>query len=618
GTMLYERGIFFNRCFEDVNLAQPEMVQAIHEEYIAAGAEVIETNTFGANKYKLARYGLEERVQAINKAGVKIARDAVAAAACIAAGNSPGDNLKARNDIFVAASVGPIGCRIEPLGVLSRQDAVRIFKEQLSALLDAGVDLVVFETFKNIDELVLAVETLRSLSADIPVHAQFTVGSDNTTEEGIPALKAAALLSQHKGIDVVGINCSIGPASSLDVLLSFRGHVHKPISVMPNAGLPREHEGRLFYLATPEYMAEYAKQFLDAGAAVIGGCCGTTPAHIREISHTIKNFDRGRRSIAVTPIKDDVAEKPEKPLSQRSDFGKKLSTGEWVTSVELVPPQGTSLKPILEKAAELCRVGVTIVNIPDGPRASSRISTMITAIEIERQTGMQTLMHYCCRDRNLIGMQGDLLGANAVGLHNLLIVTGDPPKVGGYPDVSGVFDVDSVGLTRLVTRLNHGVDLGGNALPSTTAFVKGTGANPVATALDREIERAYRKAEAGADFFITQPVFDIKAFELFMKKIEKLKLPVIAGVWPLASYRNALFMQNEVPGVVIPESIMKRMEKAPDKDKARREGVVIAREMIKEMKAVIAGVQVSPPFGRVKTALAVMAKDDAEMEAMLK
>ncbi|MBN1524037.1 MAG: bifunctional homocysteine S-methyltransferase/methylenetetrahydrofolate reductase [Spirochaetales bacterium] len=599
-TMLYDRGVFFNRSFEEVNVSQPDLVRAIHEEYIRAGAEVIETNSFGANRFKLARYGLEDRVAELNEKAVGIAREA------------------AGDEIYVAGSVGPIGARIEPIGVMKKSEAKALYREQLDALLKAGVDLLVFETFKSIDDLVLAVDAARELSTDIPIQAMFTVGPDSNTEEGIPAQKAAVLLNNHPGVDILGINCSIGPASSLDVLLTFREHVSKPIAVMPNAGLPREHEGRVFYLATSEYMAEYAKQFLEAGASVIGGCCGTTPSHIREISRTVKTFDRGRRNITVKEVKQETKEKQQIPLEERSALGKKLKNREWITAVELVPPQGTSLDPVIKKTRELEAADVSVINIPDGPRASSRISTMITAIEMERLTKVETVMHYCCRDRNLIGMQGDLLGAHAVGLRNLLIVTGDPPKVGGYPDVSGVFDVDSIGLTRLVNRLNHGIDLGGNELPSTTSFVKGVGANPVATAIDKEIERTFLKAGAGADFIITQPVFDIDAFLSFIKAIEKLKLPVIAGVWPLASFRNAVFLQNEVPGVVIPDSLMRRMEKTSDKEAARREGVLIAREMIAEMKSVIAGVQVSPPFGRVQTALAVVAETDDEMEELVR
>ena len=599
GTMLYERGVFFNRCFEEVSLSQGDLVRRIHADYIAAGAEVVETNTFGANELKLARYGLEAKVRDINTRSARLAREA------------------AGDDVYVAGSVGPLGARLAPFGTVPREQAAAVFSRQMEALLESEVDLILLETFKTIDELILAAETARRLSPDIPIHAQFTVGADNLTEDGMAPVKAAALLQALPAADVVGINCSIGSAHSLEVLLAIRDHVSKPISIMPNAGFPKEFEGRSFYLSSPEYMAEYARQFLEAGARVIGGCCGTTPAHIKEIARAVKHFDGGRRSVKVKAVEKSAVLRPEVPLGRRSGLGKQLAAGEWITSVELVPPQGTDLTGIITKAAALKKAGVTAVNIPDGPRASSRLSSLITALEIQRRAGIETILHYCCRDRNLIGMQSDLLGAQAVGLSNLLIVTGDPPKTGGYPDVQGVFDVDSVGLTHLASRLNRGLDLGGNELPQVTSFVKGVGANPLATALDREIERVFKKAEAGADFIITQPVFDPDSLLSFLDKIKKANLPVLAGVWPLASYRNALFLKNEVPGVVIPDALIARMEKCASKDEARREGVRIAREITLALHSAVAGLQVSPPFGRLNTALAVLAPNEEEAETLL-
>jgi methionine synthase / methylenetetrahydrofolate reductase(NADPH) len=599
GTLLYERGVFINRCFEEVSLTQGDMVRKIHADYVAAGAEAVETNTFGANPLKLARYGLEAKMLEINLRSAALAREA------------------AGDDIYVAGSVGPLGGRLEPFGILSRERATGAFRAQISVLLEGGVDLIVLETFRNIDELILAAEACRGLSADIPIHAQFTVGADNLTEDGMAPARAAALLQVHPAPDVVGINCSIGSAHSLEVLQAIREHVSKPIAVIPNAGFPKEFEGRSFYLSSPEYMAEYARQFLEAGARIIGGCCGTTPAHIREIARAVKTFDGGRRSVRVKALEKTEVRRPELPLAGRSLLGKKLAAGEWIGAVELVPPQGTDLDGIVAKAKLLKTAGVTAVNIPDGPRASSRLSSLITALEIQRRAGIEAILHYCCRDRNLIGMQSDLLGAQAVGLENLLIVTGDPPKTGGYPDVQGVFDVDSIGLTHLAARLNRGLDLGGNELPSATSFVKGVGANPLATALDHEVERVFKKAEAGADFIITQPVFDAASLLSFLKKIERTKLPVIAGIWPVASYRNALFLKNEVPGVVIPDALIARMEKCASKDEARREGVRIAREIIAEIRGAVVGLQVSPPFGRTDTALAVLAATNAEAESLL-
>jgi methionine synthase I (cobalamin-dependent)/5,10-methylenetetrahydrofolate reductase len=599
GTMLYHRGVFFNRCFEETVLSRGDVVRAIHADYVAAGAEAIETNTFGANPLKLARHGLESQMEAINRQACALAREA------------------AGDDVYVAGSVGPLGVHIEPFGTLTRAQAEDAFRVHFSALLSGGVDLILLETFKSVEELLLAARVCRALDAGIPIQAQFTVGQDGLTEEGMAPEKAGALLQAEAATDVIGINCSIGSAHSLDVLLKLRDCVAKPLVVMPNAGFPKEVEGRSFYLSSPEYMAEYARQFLEAGATVIGGCCGTTPDHIREMARALKAFDGGRRSVKVKPIKDETALKPEKPLASRSRLGKALADGEWITAVELVPPQGTDLTGTIERAEGLKKAGVTVINIPDGPRASARLSSLITALEIQRRAGIEALLHYACRDRNLIGMQSDLLGAHAVGLANLLLVTGDPPKLGGYPDASGVFDVDAVGLTLLASRLNCSLDIGGNALPAGTAFVKGVGANPLATALDREVERVFKKAEAGADFIITQPVFDSDSLLSFIKKIEKTKLPVVTGIWPLASYRNALFLKNEVPGVVIPDRVLERMEKCAGKDEAQAEGVRLAREIVREVRGAVAGVQVSPPFGRIKTALAVIADSDEQAAALL-
>ncbi|MBN2352793.1 MAG: homocysteine S-methyltransferase family protein, partial [Spirochaetales bacterium] len=367
GTMLYSRGIFFNRCFEEVSLTQGDLVRKIHEEYVAAGAEAIETNTFGANPRKLAKHGLEGKLEEIVMRSCALAREA------------------AGEDAYVAGSVGPLGAHIEPIGTVTRAEAQDDFRRHFAALLECGVDLILLETFKSIDELVLAAEICRALSKDIPIQAQFTVGPDGLTEGGMPLEKAGAILQALSAADVVGINCSIGSAHSLDVLLKLREHVAKPISVMPNAGFPKEVEGRSFYLSSPEYMAEYARQFLEAGAQVIGGCCGTTPAHIREIARAVKTFDGGRRSVKVTAFTEEAAQHPERPLAERSRLGSALAGGEWITAVELVPPHGADLSTVVARANELKGAGVTVVNVPDGPRASARLSSLITALEIQRR-----------------------------------------------------------------------------------------------------------------------------------------------------------------------------------------------------------------------------------------
>ncbi|MFP4363713.1 MAG: bifunctional homocysteine S-methyltransferase/methylenetetrahydrofolate reductase [Spirochaetia bacterium] len=588
GTMLYSKGVFVNKCFEEVCLSRPDLIEEIHNEYIDAGAQAIEANTYGANPVKLAAFGLDERTEEINKAAMGIAKSC--------AGES----------IYVAASVGSLGKRVAPYGPVSQEEAITAYQRQIGALLEEGPDLLLFETFRDIDELVLSIETARELSSEIPIQAQFTLGRLSSAEYETEAPKIAKRLDEHPAVNVVGVNCSVGPADTLEMLIAMYGYVEKPIAIMPNAGFPKEVEDRILYLASPEYFAEYAKRFLESGANIIGGCCGTTPEHIRKMGHAVLSLDIGTRSKVLKSAFKDVEEKEELPLEDRSRLGSKLVKGDWITSVELVPPLGADLSKVLDKTRQVSQAGIDCINIPDGPRASSRVSPMVTAIEMERTCGIETVLHVCCRDKNLISLQADLLGAQAMGLRNMLLITGDPPKVGRYPDVSGVFDVDSIGLISLAKRMNRGIDIGGNQLPAPTSFVLGAGVNPAAPLLEREIDRAFKKAEAGAEFFITQPVFDAQALIDFLEKISDTGLPIIAGVWPLASYKNALFLNNEVPGVVISEEIMERMHIQETKEDARQEGIAIAREIVESIRTKIQGVQVSPPFGRVKTALEVL------------
>lgn len=588
GTMLYDRGVFINRCFEEVNLSRPEMVERVHRENAEAGAQALTTNSFGANPIKLAGHGLADRTEEINWAAVELARRA------------------AGDELYVAGSVGPLGTRVEPLGQLTAVDARAAYRRQIAALLGAGVDLLLFETFKSLDELRLAVATAREIDREIPIQAQLTIGPYLSGEYRKEAPAIAERLEHAAGIDVIGFNCTIGPSDMLDVLAAVRPLVHRPISIMPNAGFPKDVEGRQIYLTTPEYFAEYAQHFFEGGASVIGGCCGTTPEHIRRMGQAILSFGQAQHRIEATATGESAATMEPVALAERSKLGAALAAGEWISSVEIVPPLGADLSKVIEKTRELSTKAVTCVNVPDGPRASARISAFVAASEIQRASGVEAILHFGCRDRNLIAMQADLLAGEAVGLKNMLLITGDPPKVGNYPDVTGVFDVDSIGLLSLAGRLNRGIDLGGSALAAPTALVLGAGANPVSAALEREIERTHRKAEVGAEFFITQPVFDADALLDFIRRIEDTRVPVIAGVWPLASYRNALFLHNEVPGVVIPEEIMERMRRQETKEDAREEGIRIAREIIERVRGAVRGVQVSPPFGRIQTALDVL------------
>lgn len=589
GTMLYEKGVFINQCFEQASLTAPDKVLELHRQMLEAGAQAITTNSFGANPIRLESYGLNDQCEDINRAAVRLARQAA------------GDTA------YVAASVGPLGKRIGPVGKLSEKQAEAAFTRQMKALGEEGIDLFLLETFRSIDELILAARTARRLFPDIPVQAQYSfrpLGSEDYQQELEPVFQQ---LDREAAVDVLGLNCSTGPAQMLDMILSLGNLVSKPISIMPNAGYPRDFEGRQLYMASPDYFAEYALKFLDAGVSVIGGCCGTSPEHIDKMAKAILHLDSSRRRnfcIEAVEGQEEIIEAS--PLAKRSTLGRALAEGSWITSIELVPPVGTDLSKVKAKAQRLAEADITCINVPDGPRASSRLSTLLTCIELQRASGVETIQHICCRDKNLIGMQAELLGAEAAGVHNLLLLTGDPPKVGNYPDASGVFDIDSIGLIHLADSLNRGIDLAGKKLPSPCNFVPGSGANPTAGVLEREIERTLEKAESGAEYFITQPVFDVELLLRFIDSVKSCGVPIIAGIWPLASYRNALFLHNEVPGVTIPDDIMERMKAHNTKEGAVEEGILIAREIIEHIRDRIAGVQVSPPFGRLEAALKVI------------
>jgi methionine synthase I (cobalamin-dependent)/5,10-methylenetetrahydrofolate reductase len=592
GTMLYSKGIYINRCYDELNLSNPDLVREIHAEYVRAGAEILETNTFGANPYKLQQFGLEGSLRLINIAAARLAREAA------------GDRC------YVAGAIGPLGLRIEPYGPTSFDEAKEMFKEQASALLEGGVDLFVLETFSDISELRQAIRAVREL-CDLPIVAQMTILPDGNTSFGTTPEIFAARLDEW-GADVIGLNCGVGPAIVLAAIEKMRGVTNKPLSAQPNAGLPRDVQGRQFYMCSPEYMAKYAKRLIQAGARFIGGCCGTTPAHIKQIADAVRAIsprrqyvvvqDKPKRIEELTPADIRVV-----PPEERSRWSRKITRGEFVTTVEVLPPKGCDASKTLEQIRLLKAAGVDAVNIPDGPRAQTRMSAMATALLVEREIGLETVLHYCCRDRNLLGMMSDLLGAAALGLRNLLLITGDPPKMGPYPDATAVFDIDSIGLTNMVNKLNHGLDLGNNPIGQPTAFCIGVGVNPGALNLEHEIRRFEWKVEAGAQFAITQPVFDVDQLYEFLRRIEHVRIPIIAGIWPLVSYRNAEFLHNEVPGVRVTPEIMERMRKASEKGKeaAREEGLKIAQESLREIRDIVQGVQVSAPFGNVRYALEV-------------
>jgi len=589
GTMLYQKGAYINQCYEALNLSAPSMVSDIHGEYVRAGCEVLETNTFGANGYKLKNFGLEQQVEAINRAAVKLARHA------------------AGEGVLVAGAVGPVGAFLKPRGPLAPEEAAAVFREQIQALLSEGVDALIFETFSDVQELKLAVDTARALT-DLPVIAQATLNERCETTLGTK-LEAFIREADTWPVDVIGFNCSTGPADMLTLLEQAVKLTHKPLSCQPNAGMPRLVDGRYFYLASPEYLAEYAKRFIQTGASVVGGCCGTMPQHIKSMRSAIRALFP-RRQERVVEAHAPAADWPaEASVSTKSAFGRKLAAREFVTSVEITPPRTADPSATLEKCRKLKAAGVDVVNIPDGPRASARLSPLVIAILIEQQVGIETVLHYACRDRNIIGMQSDLLGAFAAGLRNLLIITGDPPKMGDYPDATAVFDVDSVGLTHIVTNLNRGRDVGNNPLPAPLSFLKGVGVNPGAINLDQELEHLRMKINAGAEYMITQPVFDPDIFMRFREKLDRLdvgRIPLIAGIWPLVSFKNAEFMNNEVPGASVPAPIMERMRLKGSGPEAQAEGVRIAGEALRAIRPLIDGVQVSASLGKVEIALDVL------------
>jgi homocysteine S-methyltransferase len=585
GTMLYAKGVFINRCYDELNLKEPDLVREVHAAYIRAGAEVVETNTFGATRPHLEGYGLGDQVQLINRRAAEIAREA------------------AGTERYVAGAVGPLGIRLEPYGPTSEAEAEAHFAEAVEGLLAGGVDCFVLETFSDLREIQQALKAVRSRT-DLPVFAQMTIQDDGKTSYGTDPADAARMLDRW-GADVIGLNCSVGPAIILEAIEKVAAVTDKKLSALPNAGMPREIHGRKMYMSSPDYMAKYAKRLIQAGVKFVGGCCGTTPEHIRQIADAARALSPRRTALTLTvqergtrPLVEPV------PLSERSRFGAKLARGAFVTSVEIVPPKGCDAQVMLEGVRLIRDAGVDAINVPDGPRAQSRMGAMAASLLIERE-GIEAVVHYTCRDRNLLGMQSDLLGAAALGIRNLLLVTGDPPKMGPYPQATAVFDIDSIGLANMVHRLNHGLDLGGNPIGQPTAFCFGVGVNPAALDLDHELKRFAWKIEAGAQYAITQPVFDADQLKRFLERLEGCNVPVIAGIWPLASFRNAEFMSNEVPGVVIPPAILARMHAAEARGQAAQEGVAIAQEMLAEVKDLVQGVQVSAPLGKIPLALAV-------------
>jgi len=587
GTMLYSRGVYINRSFDELNLTSPELVLGVHREYVRAGAEIIETNTYGANAVKLAGYGLETKVHEITKRASEIAREA------------------AGDQVVVAGAIGPLGIRIEPYGPTSIDEARAYFRQSAQGLADGGVDVFLLETFSDVAEIHEAIRAVREVSS-LPIVAQMVIDIYGNTLYGTAPEVFAPRLEEW-GVDVIGLNCSVGPQAILSAIERLRTATSLRLSAQPNAGLPREVDGRKMYMCSPEYMAKYAKRLIQAGVKFVGGCCGTTPEHIKQIANAVHASSPGRSQVQSFLVEDRPVNVEPVPQAQKSRLARRIAEGKFVTSVEIVPPKGVDPERMLEGVRLLKEAGVDAVNVPDGPRAQFRMGALLVSVLIEQRVGIESVTHYCCRDRNLLGMQSDLLGAAGIGLHNLLLITGDPPKMGPYPDATAVFDIDSIGLTNMVTRLNNGLDIGGNPIGKPTSFFVGVGVNPCAIDLDHEIRRFEWKVEAGAEYAVTQPVFDVEQLRAFLKRIEHCRIPIVAGIWPLVSLRNAEFLKNEVPGISLPDHVIDRMARAQEKGKeaAQAEGLLIAREMLTEVRDVVQGVQVSAPFGKVQLALEV-------------
>ena len=586
GTMLYARGVFINRCFDELNLSNGALVKSVHDDYLDAGADMIETNTFGAHRFKLAPHGLESQVVKINREGARIAREA------------------AHGRALVAGSIGPIGKPLQPFGNIVAEEALAAYQEQVQGLVEGGVDLFILETMPSLDQAKAALQAVRSLSP-LPVIVSLTFNEDGTTfygdrpEDVVRELEALS-------VPVIGANCSQGPQPMLETVQRMVAVAKSArISAMPNAGAPSFVDGRYVYLCTPEYMASYARRFIAAGVALVGGCCGTTPAHIKNLVRSVRM--RQTERVEIEPVTPFWPKEAPQPIAReaKSALARKLQQ-KFVVSVEIDPPKGAEPGAIFDRAQYCKEYEVDCINVGDGPRASARMSAQAFCLLLEEKIGIDTILHYTCRDRNLLGIQSDLLGAYAMGLRNILAITGDPPKLGDYPDATAVYDVDSIGLIRIMSQLNHGCDLAGKVIGPALGIHIGCGADPSKPDREKELRRLEEKVRAGAEYIMTQPVYDPKTLETFIKSVKHLQTPILVGILPLYSHKNAEFLHNEVPGMSIPDDIRERMRKAGSGDQARDVGVKIAQEALLASKELAQGTYVMPPFNKVELAVRVI------------
>ncbi len=587
GSLIYEKGVFIDKCYDELNLSRPDLIASIHEDYVGAGSEVIETNTYGANRFKLKSHNLLDQLEEINTKGVELARSAAA------------------DEVYVAGSMGPSGVEMEPWGDTSLEEIFEGYAEQARILNGAGVDLFILETFQDIREMEQAIKAIKSVSK-LPVVAMMTVGEDGKTRYGVDLEDVTNALLKSEA-SVIGLNCTVGPKSMLDFVEQMAGISDKPLCLMPNAGRPQFTDGRMIYMSTPEYFSVYTKRFIERGVRVLGGCCGTTPEHISKMANALAmKQTRIQHSIkiGVKPVIDEALPDPV-PVAEKSKLAEKITSGRQVVLVEMVPPRSTDITKPLEGARLLMEHRVDAINIPDGPRATARMTGLALAVLLQNQVGIETVLHYTCRDRNLLGMQSDLLGATAMGLRNILAITGDPPMIGDYPQATAVFDIDAIGLVHLINNLNHGIDVGNKRIGDPTAFFTGVGVDPNSINPENELHRLQLKKEAGAEYVITQPVFDVDSLERFLEKADLGYLSLIAGIWPLVSLRNAEFMKNEVPGVYVPDEMVSRIARYDTRDDQLRAGMDIAKEMVDRVLGFVQGIQVSAPFGRYNLAVEV-------------
>jgi len=588
GTLLYRRGVSFERCFDELNLSDPKLVLRIHQDYLLAGAQLIETNTFGGNRARLVSHGFEQRVHDINFHGAKLAREA--------------REIEGK-DALVAGAIGPLGRALAPLGSITPTEAREMFTEQAVGLLEGGVDLFIIETMSDQTEIAEAIAAIRSI-CHLPIIAQMTFTDEGMTLAGKTPEEIGRYLDASDA-DVIGANCSVGPQGMLEVIYRLAKVARKPISAMPNAGMPRLVDGRFVYSASPEYFASMVGAFLGNGARILGGCCGTTPDHVAAMAAALSKAPAmsGPGSVTPSPSGGSIPPSVESAKAGQSRFARNLGR-KFQISVELDPPKGTNPSKLLE-GARLCRLhGADAVNISDSPMARVRMSGVAVAALVERDIGLETVLHFTCRDRNLMGIQSDLIGAHALGIRNILAITGDPPSVGDYPHATGVYDVDAIGLTRVIAGLNTGRDYAGASIGPPTSFAIGVALNPTAENSEKENERFRRKVEAGAQFAFTQPLYDLEPLWRCLDAIAAVRIPIFIGLLPLMSYRHALFLHNEVPGIVVPESTLKRMEKAGDQ--GADVGVEICRDLLKRARNSVEGIYLMPSFGRYETCLRVI------------